>query len=570
MSAVIATPDRVRLAGQRQQTIALTHFRLMVVMLLFMGVTAVIASRLAWLSLFEDRPTRSVRANGLIPPRADIVDRNGVPLARTFDAWSIAIHPQKLVGDPREVAARLAELMPERTEAQYLAILKSRRKFVYLRQRALPEMVKAVNAIGEPAIAFGREPERLYPQGTLASHVLGWVRGDGSAVSGMELALDGRLIDPARRGEPAALSIDVRVQAAMEAELHAAMIKHQAVGASGLVLDVHTGELVAMASLPSFNPNAPGRGTLGDLANKATLNVYELGSTFKMITVANAIESGVVTSMTQRYDATAPLHVGRFAIKDDHPEKRFLNVPEILVHSSNIGTARIADELGPARTQTMFRKLGFDEASHLELGAKGRPIWPTFWARTTTMTVAYGHGIAVTPLHLANAYAALVNGGIFRPVTLMKRAPGQVPAGRRVISEATSARMRQLMRLVVMKGTGRKADAAGYRLGGKTGTAEKPHEGGYARNSLVSTFAGVFPMDNPRYVIIAMLDEPKGTADTYGYATAAWTVGPVISKVVSRIGPLLGVRPDEQRDVDVSDLLPLIWEPKGADPHAVE
>jgi cell division protein FtsI (penicillin-binding protein 3) len=561
VSATIATPQRVRLAGQRQKTIATAHFRLMVVMLLFMGVTLVIAGRLAWLSLFEERIVRSSAASGLIPARADIVDRNGVPLARTFDAWSIAIHPNKLVGDPQAIAARLAALMPEKSEGQYLAILTSGRKFAYLKQRAMPELVRAVNAIGEPGIEFQREPERLYPQQTLAAHVLGWIKEDGSAVSGMERTLDARLNDPAGRGSPVALSIDARVQAALETELNTAMLKHSAIGATGLVLDVRSGEVLALASLPSFNPNAAGKGTIADLTNKATLNVYELGSTFK---------SGVVTSMTKRYDARAPLHVGRFTIKDDHPLKRYVNLPEILVHSSNIGTARIADELGPARTQAFFRKLGFDGPSQIELGAKGRPLWPTFWARTTTMTVAYGHGIAVTPLHLASAYAALVNGGTYIPATLMKREPGKLPAGRRVVSEATSARMRQLMRLVVMKGTGRKADAPGFRLGGKTGTAEKPRAGGYAHHSLVSTFAGVFPMDDPRYVVIAMLDEPKGTADTFGFATAAWTAGPVISRVVSRIGPLLGVMPDERRDVDESELLPLIWEPKGADPNAVE
>jgi cell division protein FtsI (penicillin-binding protein 3) len=570
VNATIATPARVRLAGQRQQTIATAHFRLMVVMLLFMGVTMVIAGRLAWLSLFEERIVRSSAASGLIPARADIVDRNGVPLARTFDAWSIAIHPNKLVGDPQDIAAKLAALIPAKSEAQYLAILTSGKKFAYLKQRAMPELVKAVNAIGEPGIEFRREPERLYPQQTLAAHVVGWIKEDGSAVSGMERTLDARLNDPAGRGSPVALSIDARVQAALETELNTAMLKHSAIGATGLVLDAESGEVLALASLPSFNPNAAGKGSIADLTNKATLNVYELGSIFKMITAANAIESGVVTSMTKRYDATAPLHVGRFTIKDDHPLKRYLNLPEILVHSSNIGTARIADEIGPARTQSFFRKLGFDGPSQIELGAKGRPLWPMFWARTTTMTVAYGHGIAVTPLHLASAYAALVNGGIFRPATLLKRAPGKLPAGHRVISEATSARMRQLMRLVVMKGTGRKADAPGFRLGGKTGTAEKPRAGGYAHHSLVSTFAGVFPMDHPRYVVIAMLDEPKGTADTFGFATAAWTAGPVISRVVSRIGPLLGVMPDERRDVDESELLPLIWEPKGADPNAVE
>jgi cell division protein FtsI (penicillin-binding protein 3) len=570
MTALLARPERVRLAGQRQQAIATAHFRLMVVMLLFIGVTSLIALRLVYLLAFEDRPARTTPRDGLLPDRGDIVDRNGVPLARTIDGWSIGVHPDKVIGNKAMIAAQLADLMPQRSEAQYFAILNSKKKYVYLRRRAVPELVRAVNAIGEPAIAFAREPERLYPQANLASHVLGWLDQDGKAVSGMELVLDKKLNDPATRSKPVALSIDSRVQAALESSLNAAMVKHSAIGASGLILDVNTGEILAMTSLPSFNPNRPSFARVEDLANKSTLNVYELGSTFKVITAANAIESGVVTSMAKRYDATAPLQVGKFRIRDDHPEKRYLNLPEIIVHSSNIGTARIADELGPDRTRAFFHKLHFHEPPHIELGARGQPLWPRYWARTTTMTVAYGHGIAVTPLHLASAYAALANGGIWRPATLLKRSPGQIPAGERVISEATSARVRQLMRLVVIKGTGKKADAPGFRLGGKTGTAEKPHQGGYARKSLVSTFAGVFPMDRPRYAIIAMLDEPKGTADTFGFATAAWTAGPVIKNVVARVGPLLGVIPNETRDIDESDLLPLLWEPKGEKNDAPE
>ncbi len=563
MSAVIATPARVRLAGQRQSSIATAHFRLMVVMLLFIGVTGIIASRLVWLSLFEPRPLRNAVPSGLIPERADIVDRNGVPLARTFDAWSIAVHPNKLVGKPEDIAPKLAALMPQRSEAQYLAILRSGKKFVYLDQRALPELVSQVNAIGEPALAFGREPERLYPQGTLASHVLGWIKEDGSAVSGMERTLDARLNDPARRGTPAALSIDARVQAALETELQAAMIKHQSTGGSGMVLDVDTGEILAMTSLPSFNPNAPGKGAIADLQNKATLNVYELGSTFKMLTVANAIENGVVTSMAQRWDATAPLVVGRYKIHDDHPQNRRLSVPEVLVFSSNIGTARIADALGAAKMQSFFRAMGFDAPAPIELGARGRPLWPHYWARTTVMTSGYGHGIAVTPLHLAVAYATLVNGGIWRPATLLKREGGAIPAGHRVISAATSYRMRQLMRMVVLKGTGRKADVPGYRLGGKTGTADLAVAGGYNHNARNSVFAATFPVDHPRYAVVVMLQDPKGTADTFGHAEAAWTVGPVVAHLVARAAPLLGVMPDASKEIDLSELMPLVWDPKG-------
>lgn len=554
MTALVARPIRQRLGGQREQSVALVHFRLMVVMLMFVGVTAVVGMRLTYLTIFADRSVAGDIASGLIPPRADLVDRNGVVLAGTIDAWKIGIHPRQIIGDRDTIAAQLAALIPDRSEAEYRAILHSNRNFFYLRHNALPALIQRVNAIGEPAIVFEREPRRYYPQGSLASHVVGWTDQDGKAVSGMELALDDRLSDHARRNQPVALSIDSRVQAAVESELQKAIQTYSAIGGTALVLDVHTGEVVAMTSQPTFDPNSPSKAPVENLANKATLSVYELGSTFKMITAANAIESGIVTSMTQRWDATVPLHVGRFTIKDDHPTRRWLNLPELLAHSSNIATARIADELGPERTIAMFRKVGFDRPVDIELGARGKPLWPKYWARVTTMTVAYGHGIAVTPLHLANAYAALANGGIWRPATLLKRNPDQIPGGRRVISPTTSARMRQLMRLVATNGTARKANVPGFRIGGKTGTAEKPFEGGYKHNALVSTFVGVFPMDAPRYVVVAMLDEPHGTAETGGYATAGQVAAPAVGRIINRIGPLLGVIPDESRDVDMSDL----------------
>ena len=548
MTALVARPERLRLAGQRQQVLALVHFRLMVMMLIFLGLTVTITGRLAYLSIFASAEPGISTQDILVPPRADITDRNGVTLARTIDVWSIAVHPRQLVNRPEDVARQLALLMPERTEAEYLAVLRSGRRFVYLRRRAMPELVARVNAIGEPGIELDREPERLYPQASLGAHVLGWVDIDGHGVSGMERVLQQRLTARDGRAEPVALSIDGRVQAALEDELGAAMVKHSAVGATGLVLDVHTGELIAMASLPTFNPNAPGKippqapgdRNPGPRYDRVTQGVYELGSTFKAITIANAIESGTVTSMTKRYDATAPLHVGGFTIHDDHPQNRWLNVPEMMVHSSNIVTARIADEMGEARMKSMFDRLEFHGPPAIELKEKAAALWPSYWGRTTTMTTGYGHGIAVTPLHLALAYAALVNGGVWHPGTLLKRGPGNpVPAGHRVISAATSYRVRQLLRLVVIpvaEGTGKKADVPGFRLGGKTGTANKAQAGGYNVHSLVSTFAGVFPMDDPKYVVIMMLDEPKGTADTFGYATAAWVVGPAINRLIPRIG----------------------------------
>ncbi len=557
MNAYAAHPGRLRPPTQRQISLALTYHRLMLMMLVFAGVTTLIVMRLMYLQVFTDRAVAAA-VNPLLPARGDLTDRNGVSLARTIDAWSIAIHPAKLVGEPRELAVKLAQLMPERSAVEYLKILTSGKRFVYLNRRAEPELVAAVNGLGEPAIVFDREPERLYPQTALAAHLLGWTDFDGRGVTGMEKVLNGRLSDAGTRGAPTALSIDSRVQAAMESELGAAMAKHSAIGGTGIVLDVKTGELIALASFPTFNPNAAGKYAPDSQYNRATMGVYELGSTFKPLTVATALDAGTITSLAKRYDAGSPLAIGRFRISDYKGKNRPLSVPEVLVHSSNIGTARIADELGVERLTASFRKLGFDGPPHIELSEKSRPLWPAQWSRSTLLTGSFGHGVAITPLHLASAYAALVNGGVWRPATLMKMDARNVPQGRRVFTEETSRRMRQMLRLVVLHGSGKKGEAIGYRVGGKTGTAEKSGASGYSKKVNVSTFAAAFPMDNPRYVVIAMLDSPQATADTFGYSTAGWTSAPIVSKVVARTGALLGVIPDERRDVDVSDLLPLI------------
>ncbi len=566
MTTLVAQPARMRDTGGTTVALAVTHQRLMLLMLLFLAGSLAIAAKTGLMGVFASDAQKRLTDAALL--RGDIVDRNGQVLARTMEAWSIGIHTDRLLTPPAQLAARLAVLMPEKTEAEYLAMIETRQKsrtpFTYLRRRALPDMVAAVNALGEPGIGYAREPERLYPQTTLAAHVLGYTDLAGHGVTGMERVLNDRLSSPATRGTPTALAIDTRVQAAMENELYAAMIDQRAVGAGGIVLDVHTGEIVAMVSLPVFNPNKPqGQKDEPQWRNSMTQSVYELGSTFKPITVAGAMDAGIVTSMSKRYDATAPLQVGGFAISDDHPSKRWLNIPEMLVHSSNIVTARVADQFGQDRTKALYRNLHFDGRPDIELKERGTPIWPTYWGRTTVMTIGYGHGMAVTPLHLATAYAALVNGGIWRPSTLLKVAPGKAPQGKRVFSAETSDRMRQLLRLIVTDGTGRNADVPGLRIGGKTGTAEKPAAGRYVKNSIVATFAAAFPMDAPRYVVIAMLDEPKGSAASHGQRTAAWTVAPALSRFLARAGPMLGVVPDADRDIDLSELTPLLWKAKG-------
>ena len=568
VSSIVAS-GRVEIANTRRQALTMAKWRLVWVAAGFAAIAVIAVLRVLYLGLVEGSPANAA-AYGMTPPRGDIVDRNGVPLARAFPAYALWYNPAALGDDgaplvrsPNEVAIALNRIFPEMDVAETTARLASGRPG-YLRRRILPEDANKIHALGEPALEFPRETERFYPQGSLAAHVLGFVGADGRGHVGMEGVFDKRLTDPATRGTPAMLSLDSRVQGALEDELLKGIADTNAKGAAGLVLDVETGEVLALASLPSFNPNLIDNAGAGNIFNRVTNQVYELGSTFKPITVAAAIDAGTVTSMARRYQSERPLEIGGFRIRDLHSYGASMNVPETLIHSSNIVTAQIADELGGARLNATMRSLGMNERPYIELPARGFPLWPKGdWSRITTMTVSYGHGIAVTPLHLATAYAALVNGGIWRPATLKKLGAGEVPEGRRVFKASTSARMRQLLRMIVVDGTGKKADAVGYRVGGKTGSAEKPGVGGYRRSSLVSTFAAAFPMDRPRYVIIAMLDEPQGTAATSGQRTAGWNAAPIVGRVVPRIGPLLGIMPDPTRDVDITDLSPLVASGEG-------
>jgi cell division protein FtsI (penicillin-binding protein 3) len=557
---VAPRPERLRLVGQRRQILSLMHQRLMLGMLLYAGVVALIALRILYLAAFGDHAGRQQGASALVPERGDIVDRDGQPLARTIDAWSIGLHPNKVIGDKLELARKLAQLMPERDQSAYFAMLRSGKNFFYLRRRASPDLVEAVNALGEPGLSLDREPERLYPQTTLASSVIGYTTIDGHGVAGVERAFDEQLSNPATRGEPVVLSISSRIQQALEHELLDAMTTFSAAGAAGIIMDVHTSEILAMTSLPQLNPNAAGKGSPEARFNHATLGVYELGSTFKPFTVAMAMDSGVIESFGKTYNCPKGLPAGGFTITDTHPFGGPCTVAEIMKESSNIGTAQIAAEVGAARQRAFLSKMGFLSPIAVELKERGRTLTPgDDWGDVATMTVGYGHGIAVTPLHLATGYATLFNGGIYRPPTILKVGTGHpVAKGHRVFTADTSYKMRALLRLVVTDGTGKKADAPGYRVGGKTGTAEKLSGGRYTSAAVVTTFAGVFPMDDPRYVIVVMLDDPKATAQTYGFHTAGWNVAPVVSKTVARIAPMLGVTPDKRREPDMSEVLPFV------------
>ncbi|QZD91128.1 penicillin-binding protein 2 [Qipengyuania aurantiaca] len=558
---------RVQLVSIRQKSLDLARWRVLWIALAFAFVAVIATTRILFLGAGGEGARATSLEAALLPDRGEIVDRNGVPMARAFPAYALWFNPkalgedgEPLVASAGEVAAKLKAIFPDLDEKAVAAQLASG-KGGYLRRRLLPEEANRVQDIGELALEMPMEEDRHYPQGKMAAHVLGYVAADGSGRVGMEQVFDEHLRDPLTRGTPVALSLDVRVQGALEDELRRGMKLTQAQGAAGIVLDVDTGEVLALASLPEFDPNKIDEDGQKLMFNRVTNQVYELGSTFKPLTVAAAIDSGTIRDLGRRFDAS-PVKVGRFTIRDSHAMGDDLNAVETLIHSSNTTSARIADEMGAERLRQYMIDLGMNGRPEIELPAKGFPLWPgEKWARLTNMTVGFGHGIAVTPLHLASAYAAMVNGGVYRPATLKKLGPGEAPKGRRVFKASTSSRMRQMMRAIAIYGTGRNADAPGYRVGGKTGSAEKPGgKGGYRRTALVSTFAAAFPMDRPRYVVIAMLDEPRGTLASSYQRTAAWNAAPIVGRLVPRIGPLIGVRPDDTRDIDISAITPLIPE----------
>lgn len=563
---------RVQSARQRAEYLVTARSRLLLLLGCFALIAVIALVRVGYLGFVGSAPTQPSLSEALLPPRGEISDRNGTPLARNFPAYALWFNPKAmgddgtpLVQDPASVTAQLKTIFPDMDAARTMRILKSERGG-YILRRILPEDANKVLGLGEIALEVPREFDRHYPQGALGAHVLGYVReneeGRNEGAFGMEQVLDEQLASRELRGEPVPLSIDLRVQGALEDELGKGMLATDAKGAAGIVLDVDTGEVLAMASLPAFDPNLSNAHTSANIANQVSNRVYELGSTFKPLTIAAAIDAGVVRNMGKEWDATDVEIAGR-KIRDLKPYGVTLNVPESLVYSSNTVTARVADELGEEKLRQLMVDLQMNGRPTIDLEERSMPLWPQElpngkWSRITNMTVSYGHGISVTPLHLANAYAAMVNGGIWRPATLRKIEPGAAPKGKRVFKASTSSRMRQLLRMIAMYGTGRSADAPGYRVGGKTGSAEKAGRGGYRQTSLITTFAAAFPMDRPRYVVVTLLDEPRGTRAASGVRTAAFNAAPIVKELVPRIGPMLGVKPDANRDVDISDLRYLV------------
>jgi cell division protein FtsI (penicillin-binding protein 3) len=403
-----------------------------------------------------------------------------------------------------------------------------------------------VHYLGLPGLGYRREQKRVYPNGHSSSHVLGMVDLDNRGTAGMERYIDKALLlgqgdEGGDRARPVTLSIDMRVQFALRDELVKAVDEFKAKAAVGIIMDAHTGELMAMSSLPDFDPNDPMASDDDSRFNRATLGVYELGSVFKAVTLAAALDSGKV-QFNERFDATQPIKIARFTIHDFHAENRWLSVPEIFMVSSNIGTAKIALQLGTDNYRAYLQRFGLLSRPEIELPEAGAPLLPPRWGELSTITASFGQGIAVTPLQVVSAMAMIVNGGTEVKPTFLRQ--DAVRPGPRLISSTASAEMRDLLRLVVTDGTGKKADVQGYPVMGKTGTAEKAVNGGYAKHRLISSFLSAFPASDPRYVMLIMFDEPQGSKATYGYATAGWNAAPVTARVVKRVAPLLGLQPE--------------------------
>lgn len=538
------------LEGARKRVLETARSRLAVTAIVFILMFAVTVGRLVEISIMgaETGPRVARHIGAQTAGRADITDRNGVILATSLPSASLFADP-KLIMDADKAAAKLVRIFPDLDRDALVSRLSASSRFEWVRRHLTPAEQLAVNGLGLPGLGFKAESRRIYPHGQMAAHILGFTNIDGQGIAGVELEFD----DALRNGQPLRLSIDVRLQHILAEELASAKEDYRALGAAGVVLDTDTGEVVGMASLPDFDPNVPTASPETNRFNRVTKGVFEMGSTFKLFTVATALETGV-TTIRGGYDATKPLRVARYTISDYHPEKRWLSVPEILVHSSNIGAAQMALDIGTPRQRQYLSRLGLLRPAEIELPERGVPLTPTPWREINTMTVAFGHGIAVTPLQLAAATGAVVDGGILRPTTLI--AHDQPVAGERVFSLQTSRQMRTMMRQVVREGTGARADVPGYLVGGKTGTSEKLVAGRYVRDKRVSSFVASFPMDQPRFVVLAMLDEPKGNKSTYNFATGGWVAAPVVAKVIRRMAPLYGLAPRQDIDDQLEDRSP--------------
>src|SRR5690349_1378887 len=543
---------RSLLYGRNVDRAAKLRARVGLAMLAFTSVYLLIGGRLVMFAIGADAHSarRAAAQEVIATARPDIVDRNGEILATDVKASSLFGEPRRII-DKDEAIELLTATLPDVDVGEVRDRISSRKGFVWLKREITPKQQQDIHRLGIPGIGFLRENKRVYPTGAEVAHLIGLVNIDNQGIAGMEKWLDTNgLADLHRAGfatdrlqKPVELSVDLRVEHALRDELLKAKEKFKAKAASGLVSNVRTGEIVAMVSVPDFDPNNPREAHDPDRINRLTTGVYEMGSTFKAFTLAMALDSGKV-DLNSMWDARGPLHYGRFAIHDDHPLGRMINMKEVFYYSSNVGAARIALSQGVEAHKTFLRKLGQLERLRTELPESASPLVPKNWGELNTVTIAFGHGIAVAPLQAVMGISALVNGGYLIPPTFLKRSPEDaMKLATRVIKPDTSDKMRYLMRLNVEKGTAKKANIPGYYIGGKTGTSEKVVGGRYSKTKLLTSFTAIMPADKPRYILLIMLDEPQALKETFGFATSGWNAVPVGGAVVERVAPLLGVKP---------------------------
>ncbi len=526
--------------------------RVAVVALGFTALFSVIGGRLVWLAVAPDQTgIRKAASSSISAARPDIVDRNGETMATDVKSVSIFAEPRNII-DKDEAVELLTAVLPDLNARELREKLGTKRGFVWVKREVTPRQQAEVHRLGIPGVGFVPEHKRVYPNGNAAAHVLGFANVDNVGIAGMEKYIDSQgLQDLNGAGftrsaadlKPVELSIDLRVQHALRDELAKALDKYKAKATAGMVLDVNTGEVVALVSLPDFDPNNPVDALEKDRINRINVGVFEMGSTFKALTVAMALDSGKY-NINSTFDARGKLRYGRFAIGDFHAQNRVLNVPEVFVYSSNIGTAKMALGLGVEAHRNFLRKLGQLDRMQTELPESAAPILPPRWGELNTMTIAFGHGLAVAPLQAVAAVGAMVNGGYMITPTFIKRTEEEARAKAvRVIKPETSEGMRFVMRLNAERGSASRAAIAGFYVGGKTGTAEKVINGRYSKTKNLTTFTAVYPMDKPRYLFLTIIDEPQATPETFGFTTAGWNAAPVTGNIIERVAPLLSVPP---------------------------
>jgi cell division protein FtsI (penicillin-binding protein 3) len=546
-----ARRNSIKLVGERSTALDLARGRLVLVSAMFVLAFMLLAARAVDLTVIQgalNPVTQEFSAEEMPLPvapvatRADIRDRNGVLLATTLKTASL-FADTKLISDPQETAQGLVKIFPDLSFGDVLQKLQSGKRFVWIRRSIMPAEQYAILELGQPGLEFRYEDRRVYPQGRLLSHFVGYTSIDNDGQAGIERSFDRLLAG----GRDLTLTMDVRLQHALRREIKTAMKDFSAIGGMGVIMDVRTGEILASVSLPDFDPHNPGSAKKDATFNRVTLGVYEPGSVFKIFSTAALLETkGVPLSTT--FDASEPIKRGRFTINDYHAEDRVLTVPEVFMYSSNIGAAMMGEAVGTENLKNFYADLGLTSKLEFEISEIGTPQVPEPWRDINTLTASYGHGIATTPLQLTAAVSSIMNGGLLvKPRLVLQEEGAKMPEENpeiRVVSPQTAHRMRQLMRLVVTDGTATKADVPGFRVGGKTGTAEKIKAGGgYDHGRLMSSFIGVFPVDDPQYAVYIALDEPKGTKASYGYATGGWTAAPAVARVIASMATILGLQP---------------------------